>query len=281
MIFRGSVAVSMGDVTHAQLRGPRFVALFRDVYTDSRSTITHEVRCRGASLIMPPDAMITGRSAATIRGSALARPYDPVEVVVPLDRRITRRVGVDLRRTDLAREDCEPWGCTQLANPLRMGLDLALDRPLPDAVGDLDVVLRAGLLDRDELLAYVIGRSERGIVRARRAVQLTDPLAESPPESKMRVWLVLAGLQPVSQHWIEDGSGPIARVDLAFTKQRLAVEYDGQWRDGQSWALNHDRERLNRVHAAGWDTVFVTNELLAKPRKMVYTVQAALRSCTY
>jgi hypothetical protein len=56
----------------------------------------------------------------------------------------------------------------------------------------------------------------------------------------------------------------------------VAVEYDGQWRDGELWALNRDRERLNRVHAAGWDVVFVTAALLANPRKLVATVRAAL-----
>lgn len=69
----------------------------------------------------------------------------------------------------------------------------------------------------------------------------------------MRVHLVLAGLEPVPQYWIEDGSGRIARTDLAFPERKVAVEYDGQWRDGRLWALNRDRERLNRVHGAGWD----------------------------
>jgi len=76
----------------------------------------------------------------------------------------------------------------------------------------------------------------------------------------------------------EDRSGRLARVDLAFPERKVAVEYDGEWRDGQLWALNHDRERLNRVHAAGWDVVFVTQPLLANPRKMIYTVEAALRA---
>ena len=67
--------------------------------------------------------------------------------------------------------------------------------------------------------------------------------------------LVLAGPAPVPQYWIEDGDGRIARTDLAFPGRKVAVEYDGQWRDGQLWALNRDRERLNRVHAAGWDVV--------------------------
>ena len=65
----------------------------------------------------------------------------------------------------------------------------------------------------------------------------------------MRVWLVLDELHPVPQHWIEDSRGRLARVDLAFIEQRVAVEYDGSWREGELWALNRDRERLNQVQA--------------------------------
>ncbi|MCH6167594.1 hypothetical protein [Pseudonocardia alaniniphila] len=278
MIFRGSEAVAAGHLTHAQLRGPLVTNLFRDVYADGRIAVTHPVRCRGATLVLPPDAVITGRSAATIRGCELARAHDPVEVVAPLRRRITWSEGIRLRRTELAREESEPWHSGRIASPLRMALDLMLARPLPDAVADLDAVLRAGLVERTALTALVGARSDRGIVTARRVVELADARAESRPESKVRVWLELAGLHPVPQYWIEDRSGRLARVDLAFPERKVAVEYDGEWRDGQLWALNHDRERLNRVHAAGWDVVFVTQPLLANPRKMIYTVEAALRA---
>jgi hypothetical protein len=93
----------------------------------------------------------------------------------------------------------------------------------------------------------------------------------------VRVWLKPAGLHPVPQYWIEDRSGRLSRVDLAFPERKVAVEYEGEWRNGQLWALNHDRERLNHVHAAGWDVVFVTQPLLADPRKMIYTVDPASR----
>jgi hypothetical protein len=276
MVFRGSEAVAAGLLTPAQLRGPRVTNLFRDIYVDARTKVTHPVRCRGATLVLPADAVITGRSAATIRGCELARAHDPVAVVAPLRRRITWRDGIDLRRTELGRDDSEPWYGGRIAAPLRMALDLALNRSLPDAVADLDVVLRAGLVDRDAVAALVAARSDRGIVSARRAVELTDARAESRPESKVRVWLELAGLHPVPQYWIEDTTGRIVRVDLAFPERKVAVEYDGEWRDGQLWALNHDRERLNRVHGIGWDVVFVTQPLLSTPRKLVRTVEAAL-----
>lgn len=58
----------------------------------------------------------------------------------------------------------------------------------------------------------------------------------------MRVWLVLDGLNPVPQHWIEDSRGRLARVDLAFIEQRVAVEYDGA-----AAALLRDPERMVRT----------------------------------
>ncbi|MGH3526647.1 MAG: DUF559 domain-containing protein [Pseudonocardiaceae bacterium] len=75
---------------------------------------------------------------------------------------------------------------------------------------------------------------------------------------------------------IEDARDRLARVDLAFIEQRVAVEYDGSWREGELWALNRDRERLNQVHAQGWEVVFVTAALLRDPDRMVRTVRAAL-----
>lgn len=276
MLFRGSDAVADGLLTRGQLRGPSVTRLFRDVYVDRGTAVTHEVRCRGATLLLPADAVITGRSAATVRGASLASVDDPVEITAPLERRIARREGFDLRRNGIARGEAVPWHEGQLATSLRMAFDLALDRPVPAAVADLDVVLRRRLVDLAALTDLVHSRSDRGIRDARLSVSLVDPLAESRPESQVRVHLVLAGLTPVPQHWIEDADGRIARTDLAFPERRVAVEYDGQWRDGQLWALNRDRERLNRVHAAGWDVVFVTAPLLATPRKMVAIIRAAL-----
>lgn len=109
-----------------------------------------------------------------------------------------------------------------------------------------------------ELRRVLSARRDRGIVRARCAEELADPREESPPESRMRVWLVLDGLRPQPQYWIEDSRGRLSCADLAFPEQQVAVEYDGAWRNGQLWALNHDRDRLNRVQAAGCEVVFVT-----------------------
>lgn len=277
-VFCGSAAVAAGVVTRGQLRGPLAKRLFRDIYVRSGTKLTHEVRCRGATLALPDGAVITGRSAATVRGVRLAWPEDDVNVLAPPEMRLGRRTGLDVRRSGIEPDDSEPWAYGRLAAPMRLTLDLLLGRALPDAVADLDAVMRAKLVDRGAVAAMVAGRSDNGIVDARRAVELANPLAESLPESKLRVVLELAGLHAVPQFWISDATGRLVRVDLAFPDLRVAIEYDGDWRDGDRWALNRDRDRLNRVHAAGWYVLFVTAPMLRDERSLVRAVHHALRS---
>jgi hypothetical protein len=275
-LFRGSEAVAAGFLHRDDLRTDRVQRLFRDVYTWTGVPVTHELRTRAAALALPAGTVITGRSAATLRGAQVCWTDDPVHVVAPLELRVGRRTGVLLRRTELAPEDYAPWGPGNLASPLRMGLDLLLGRPLPESVADLDQALKAGIIDRPTLAAALRSRRDKGIRIARQAEALATGVADSHPESKVRVHLVLAGLDPVAQHWIEVEGERIAQVDLAFPKRRVAVEYDGSWRENQLWALNHDRARLNRVQSAGWRVVFVTAALLRTPRRMIAEIQAAL-----
>jgi hypothetical protein len=49
----------------------------------------------------------------------------------------------------------------------------------------------------------------------------------------VRVHLVLAGLDPVPQYQITLDGEDVASVDLAFPARKVAVEYDGGWRDGE------------------------------------------------
>jgi very-short-patch-repair endonuclease len=275
-VFRGSQAVACGALTRGQLRGPLVRRLRRNVYTAASRQVTHELQCRAVALALPAGAVITGRSAATVRGVRLCWPEDDVQVLAPPEMRLGHRSGLDVRRTAIESGEWQPWAGGRLATPMRLALDLLLARPLPDAVADLDAVLRAGIVERAAVARMAAERSDNGIVAARRAVELADRRAESLPESKLRVHLVLDGLAPVPQYWIEDRGDRIARVDLALPEHKLAIEYDGDWRDGESWALNRDRDRLNRVHAIGWDVVFVTAPLLRDPRRLLRTVRQAI-----
>ena len=79
-------------------------------------------------------------------------------------------------------------------------------------------------------------RRRWGVAKARRAFELVDARAESPPESRVRVALVLAGLSPVPQFGRASTGGEwLGRVDLAFPEAKIAIEYEGAYHfeDGQ------------------------------------------------
>jgi hypothetical protein len=98
-VFRGSDAVRVGVLTRGQLRGPAVRRLFQGVYSLAGVVQTQALYCAAAGLALPPSAVVTGRSAATLRGVALAYPEDPVEVLVPLESRVVRGSGLAVRRT--------------------------------------------------------------------------------------------------------------------------------------------------------------------------------------
>jgi very-short-patch-repair endonuclease len=270
-VFRGSAARKAGLITAGQLRGPSVRRLFQDVYAPAHIVVTHELRCRGAALIAPEEAVLTGRSAATVMGVELAQPLDPVEFVVPEKFRFGPIDGMHIRRTEVAAKESRQWGGIRIAKPARIALDLLLRlsprkrgwvRRLRIGVPDLDVFLRSGLVRRSALERQVWGRRNRGIRLARHAVQLADPRAESLPESELRVVLTIGGFHPKPQHNVRKKKVFLGRLDLAIEECKVAIEYDGRWHNAPDQVIL-DRERRQRLMAEGWAFVIVDSDQLA------------------
>jgi very-short-patch-repair endonuclease len=91
------------------------------------------------------------------------------------------------------------------------------------------------------------------------------------------VYFVLDGLCPAVQYRVDHRGRLVGRADLAFPERRLAVEYHGAWH-GALLQVGPDRDRLNRLHPAGWDVVFITAQHLREPRRLVCTVRAVLQA---
>ncbi|GDY32618.1 endonuclease domain-containing protein [Gandjariella thermophila] len=276
-LFRGTAAVAAGVLRPDQLRSTSFRRLFRDVYWPAWLPVTHPIRCRAAALIAPESAVLTGRSAATVLGVPLAATHDPVELLVPEADRFGPVRGTRIRRGPVPPVDHLPWDRIRIAASERMAFDVVARANLRRAVAELDQLIRHDVVDLEAFRGWLRGCHLHGVVRARRAAELADPRAESPPESEVRVLLRLAGLRPVPQLCVWDEHGLVGRVDLGFEEHRVAVEYDGEWHAAAD-RFARDRERLNRLQAAGWEVVFVTKALLREdPRAVVAAVQAALR----
>ena len=259
-VFRARDAVDGGLLTVDPLRSSAWRRVYRGVYADARVPVDHTLRIAGARLLVPPQAVFSGRSAAHLLGAAeLAPPDGPVEVTVAAPLRFGPVTGLRVRHLrTLPSDHVRRVGRTRCTTGLRTALDLARGEPLPEAVVALDVLLARGIADEEDL-RRAAGELERGgACRARRAIGLSDRRAESQPESRLRVALVLGGLCPVPQHVVRDEEGRfVARVDLAFPEVKVAVEYDGAWHGGRG-QLSKDRRRLNALVRAGWQVLHVT-----------------------
>ncbi|MFI7432768.1 hypothetical protein [Micromonospora haikouensis] len=146
------------------------------------------------------------------------------------------------------------------------------------AVPIIDCLLGRGLVTWGDLTAVTEHNADRpGGRRARWVFGLADGGAQSPPESQLRMRLVLAGLpRPVTQHPVRLASGLVLHPDLAWPAFRVAVEYDGHWH-ADAEQLHRDRQRLNHLVGAGWVVLHVTSRRLHRDfPAVVREVRAAL-----
>jgi hypothetical protein len=275
-LFRGSVAVRSGRLTRHQLHSSAWRRLFPDVYACSSLPVTHRLRARAVTHVLLPGSVACGRTAAVLWGVDLAGPEDDVECTVPPGTRAGAVTGVHLTRRRLAPDEVVHRGGLPITTALRTALDVARLRPLDEAVVALDRFLVPGLVFLDEVrsaAALVTGRDCRNI---RTAAALADGLAESPQETRLRLLLWRSGLpRPVAQHSVRVGGVFLARVDFGWPDRKLALEYEGVWH-GERQHVARDRQRLNRLTAAGWRVLFVTAEDLRNPSKLLARIRAAL-----
>jgi hypothetical protein len=279
-VFRGSTALRAGLVTRAQLRGPRWQRLRHDVYADAGLPLTHRLLAEAATLVAPPDAVLGGLTAATLwsmRGP-FAGPADPVEVLLPPGVRWNAGSGVTVR-TATTSGAVVTDGRLNWTDRTRTALDLIRRGDEGDAVVLLDRLVhhRVAFLDDVRKAVTRLPRC-RGSAQARRVATLADGLAESPPETRVRLLMRDAGLPaPIAQFDVRHEGRFVARVDFAYPDRKLAIEYDGAWH-GDRDQFTRDRARLNRLLAAGWRVLFVTAADLRRPRELAARIAAAVAS---
>ena len=204
--FRGSSAVADGLLTRGDLRGPGWQRVLPDVYVRVGAVLDHALRVR-AALVLFPDAVVCGRSAARLWGVDVDGPVGDaetgdVEVVQPphapdaagirRTRAQQRIPGLRLRRCRLLALDITSRDGLRITTPAATALDLAAELPHDDAVVVIDQFCRAGsryrrLTDLPQLSALAEVRTGRGCRLSRAALADADGLAESPQETRLRL----------------------------------------------------------------------------------------------
>jgi len=226
-----------------RLAAGRWVLVARGVYRIAGVPVTWNQRALAATMVSGPGAVVSHRSAAVLWGVSGFRP-GPLDITVPLGRS-GRNALARVHRSDVQGVRREGIPVTR---PSRTIVDLAGvvgGEVLEEAVDD--VLCRR--LCRLEELGGGRSRALRTVLDAWDGNALPEGVAE------MRVVrrLLAAGLpQPVRQYEIHHDGLFVARVDLAYPPDRLAMELDSfRWHAGRG-PFRSDRLRRNRIEAAGW-----------------------------
>lgn len=160
--------------------------------------------------------------------------------------------------------------------PAHTAIELAAQQRRPRAMATLDAVMREQHRTTDQLLAALgVQRGRRGTVKLFELVSLADAAAASPMESETRLALHDGGVAPpVLQHWVRDRAGrPVYRLDLAWPRCRVALEYDGFTHHSSPEDQRNDTERRAWLLDDGWTVMSATvTDVRLRPAQLVRRV---------
>jgi hypothetical protein len=277
--FIGSEAVASGMATRYALRS-RFLSMHPDVYVAAGTELTARERARAAWLWSRRRGVVAGRSASALHGAKWVDDRASAELLYDCRRPPS---GIRTWSDRVADDEIQLIAGVPATTPARTALDLARRYPVDKAVAAIDALARATDLKAIdvEILADRY-RGRRGIRRARIALSLVDPGAESPRETWLRLLLVRAGFPPPrTQLPVYDGYGGLAAVlDMGWEDLKLAVEYEGDHHRTDRRQFNRDIRRAEAVAELGWIVLRVTAE--DTPGGIIARVSTAWqrRACT-
>lgn len=276
--FRGSWAMHRGLVSKRALHGPRYRRLFHDIYLLESVPADLAARSSAAFLITSGQRVLSGYSATELLGARCAPAEANAELTMP-GGDLREQPGLTIHRDLVGLDEIIDSGGLAITNALRTAWDLARWLPTVEAVVAMDALARVGRFAPTEVLR-IHDRYPRARWRRRvpGVIDLADPRAESPMETRSRLVLVQRGLpRPELQYQIYDQFGEfVARADMAYPPLKLAMEYDGRGHLTE-WQQQSDARRLNRLEACGWTVLrFTSPDVLRNPNSMATQVADAI-----
>jgi very-short-patch-repair endonuclease len=276
--FRARVAIDAGLLTWSVLRGPAWRRLLPGIYVHAETPLDHRTWCRAAALWGGSTVAISGLSAAYLWGVMYAPRDGIVEATTP-DVRRAGSYQVRFVRSPLSVDDVTHVNGIPVTSPTRTAFDIARRCPVTEAVVAIDALMQRRVLRHSDLTLYVESHHRwRGQVQAAHVVGLTEPLSESPMETRLRLVIVDSGLpRPVAQFEVRNSAGRlVGRVDLAYPQWRIAIEYDGDHHRGRE-EYRDDQRRANALRVAGWTVLrFTASDVWRRPDQIVAQIRALI-----
>lgn len=249
--------MAAGLLTPAQLRSAAWRRVFRDVYVATGSELDDRARLAALRLVLPPDAVARGRTAAWLYGAWRPVPGRDVPLELARGRGAHGRGRADasMRRL-VTRPDTHPLlqdvvvleGVRALSAH-RACFELMRQRSLVEAVVVADAFAWAGALHLGALGAYVDTHHRwPGVRNTRVALELASARAASPGETRLRLVVVLVGFpEPLVNVRVYRDDELVGIPDLLVRgRSWVGLEYQGAYHwelDGQP---QRDDVRANR-----------------------------------
>lgn len=269
----GSEAVRSGRLTLHALR-TRFVAIHRDVYMPKGTELTPLIRARACWLWTGGSGILAGHSASALHGALWVDPTRNAEVIH--DNR-HRQAGITVWSGEISPDEACVIDGMRVTTPARTAFDIASRYPRGRAVAAIDALCRASELKVFEMYGLSERhKGRRGIRKARAALGLVDPGAQSPKETWLRLLLHDAGLPPVTtQILVHNGDFvALAYVDMGWEDVMVGVEYDGDQHRSDRRQYVKDIRRIEMLEGMGWLIVRVVAE--DHPDDIIRRVREAL-----
>lgn len=257
------------------------------VYVGAQVADSLELRVRAARKVIRPGSVVRDRTAAWLHGVDVFG-YAETEVLPPIETCVlphgspTVRGGVDGRRRDLLPRDLMIVDGLTLTTPLRTALDLGCHLKRSMAFAALDQFKgKHDLTDADFNRELPRFKGRRGVRQLRPLIPLSEGRAESVRESWTRLAIIDDGLPvPELQYWIEIRGIPVWRLDHAYPRHRVAVEYNGEeWHDWTDEQREHDRQRREWLEEHGWIVIIVEKADFAPGRRGAWLDDLAEALC--
>ncbi len=251
---------------------------YRGVYVLDPTRATFETKVMALILRAPARTWASHRAAARLWGLD-CEGRECVEVSTTANLRHPRRVihHVD---TMLLRDRRMIDGIPSTSVE-RTLVDLGSVVPPDRLEGTVVEALRRGLTQPDRLRERLAEDGRRfGPPRLRKLLDGWDDLtaAESILETRLRRLIRQQGLPSGIPQWkVVHGGRVVARVDLAYPKQMIAVEADGYRWHGDAARWRSDLARRNLLTGLGWRVLhFTWSDLRDRPGGVAEEIRAAL-----
>ena len=270
-------SASEAGIPRHRLRSAGFRPVIHGVYISRDIPDTLVVRAKAALLVAPEFAVLSHQTAARLwcpQGPKSARTH----LSFSYDAHLSRE-EFSVHRFTYRLETAHRHGLP-VTTPAMTFMHLAVRLELIELVTFGDQLVKRRLISTTDLVSYAENWGNHGRSAGLRAARLVRDGVDSPPETRLRLLIVLAGLpEPKVNHVIYHADGAIRhRIELVYEEIRLAIEYDGRWHDDEEQQA-YDAARRQNLADEGWTFVIVRAEgLFETPVETLQGIVEAMRS---